>query len=135
MGCSRGRQVRDTEHTNNTSPNSLQRLHYCIKENYILTNKKIQMFDLKHKISKQSSPLSFNKWRPAIQFPSRFKLIRCLRYSGICYCVVGWMVPDVLQAVRSFKTTAITHPLTQSHISKNLELQKHCCENYKSCFK
>jgi len=41
MGYSKGRQVRDTEHTNNTSSNSLQRLHYCIKENDILTKNKI----------------------------------------------------------------------------------------------
>jgi len=37
------------------------------------------------------------------------------------------MVPDVLQALRSIKTTATTHPLTQCHISKNLKLQKHFC--------
>lgn len=54
MGCSKGRQVRDTEHTNNTSPNSLQRLHYCIKEKDILTKNEIQIvwFKTQNKQSK-----------------------------------------------------------------------------------
>ena len=133
MGCSKGRQVRDTEHTNNVQTTH----HQTACRGYIIVWKKItfwpkirfKLCDLKHKISKQNSPLSFNKWRPAIWFPSQFKVIRGLRYSGICYCVVGWMVPDVLQALCFFKTTATTHPLTQCHISQNLKLQKHSCEN------
>lgn len=58
MGCSKGRQVRDTEqHTNSSSPNSLQMLHYCIQENGILTTNEIQIvwFKTQNKQTKQSS--------------------------------------------------------------------------------
>jgi hypothetical protein len=58
-------------------------------------------------------------------------VLRCT-WSGMWWCVVGQLVPNLLEDCGPFETSQNAHPVTASH-PINMYLQQYCCENRKVC--
>jgi hypothetical protein len=56
-----------------------------------------------------------------------------LKSSGMWCCVTGWEVCNISKDLNDFKTSETTHPVTNHHVQKYLNLEQHCCNNLRSC--